>query len=107
MLRKCQQIAWGTGIGNFPPMKTLSLIDVSAIDDGFWLLQETSQFKLSKEARDDTPQRRTTAICAQRHNSILKSRKYRWSTCQCQPIPKKMKQLIFREMHAFLDYSNT
>ncbi|KAL7172477.1 hypothetical protein ACSBR2_032046 [Camellia fascicularis] len=33
----------GRGIGNFPPMKTLSLIDVSAIDDGFWLLQETSQ----------------------------------------------------------------
>ncbi|CAL5427575.1 unnamed protein product [Camellia sinensis] len=46
MGRKCQQIAWGTGIGNFPPMKTLSLIDVSAIDDGFWLLQETSQMMI-------------------------------------------------------------
>ncbi|CAL5353726.1 unnamed protein product [Camellia sinensis] len=90
MRRKCQQIAWGTGIGNFPPMKTLSLIDVSAIDDGFWLLQETSQPSAPKG----------TIVSSNPENT-------EWSTCQCQPIPKKMKQLIFREMHAFLDYSNT
>ncbi|GMP90841.1 hypothetical protein CsSME_00041796 [Camellia sinensis var. sinensis] len=35
-------------------MKTLSLIDVSAIDDGFWLLQETSQSLTMPDESDMT-----------------------------------------------------